>query len=70
MASTSDVAALADGVCPHCGSRFARDLKGRGFQRHLECRPKQVNGQIVLGQDGPIFCGGTADSWGKGMKSP
>lgn len=71
MASTDIVATLPNELCPDCGSPFARDLKGRGFRRHLERRPKKdpITGLIRTGADGkPMICGGTSLSWGKGEK--
>ena len=41
MAATSEVDALPGGLCPECGSGFARDLKGRRYRGHLEKRPKR-----------------------------
>ena len=70
MATTSKVDALPDGLCPECGSGFARDLKGRGYRRHLKKLPKRdKRGRVLRNKNGKeIMCGGTPESWNKGCR--
>jgi hypothetical protein len=70
MAATNNVELLPGEICPDCGGRFARDLKGIGYRRHWEARQKLgARGEIILDEDGqPVICGGTADSWDKGNR--
>jgi hypothetical protein len=69
MAATYEVAQLPEERCPDCGSGFARDLKHIGYRRHLEARPKRVNGVIQRDSRGnPVICGGSARSWNKGHR--
>ena len=70
MAATHQVSQLLEERCPDCGSRFARDLKHIGYRRHLERRPKlDPRGNVIVDNNGnPILCGGTEQSWGKGLR--
>jgi hypothetical protein len=69
MAATHEVSQLPDERCPDCGSGFAQDRKHIGYRRHLEPRPKLVNGVIQIGVNGdPTICGGTSESWNKGHR--
>ncbi len=71
MASTQEVEQLPEERCPDCGSRFARDLKGIGYRRHLERLPKRDATGVIRrdAQGNPVMCGGTGKSWGKGHRS-
>lgn len=72
MASTREVEQQLDELCPDCGSRFARDLKGSGFRRHLDALPKRdrKTQQIIKDAQGnQVYCGGTPQSWDKGNRS-
>ena len=68
MAATSEVDALPGESCPCCRGGFARDLKGRGYRRHLKKLPKRdKRGRVLRDKNGKeIMCGGTPESWGKG----
>ena len=70
MAATSEVDVLPGGLCPECGSGFARDLKGRGYRRHLEKRPKRdTRGNYRRDKNGNVvMCGGTLSSWNRGHR--
>lgn len=71
MAATNDVEQLRDERCPDCGSRFARDLKRRGYRRHLEALPKRnrTTGEEIVDDTGhKTYCGGSSNSWGKGNR--
>lgn len=61
IAATSEVDELPDGLCPCCGSGFARDIQGIGYRRHLERRPKRDSrGNILRDENGnEVPCGGT-----------
>jgi hypothetical protein len=72
MASNQEIGQLPDERCPQCGSRFARDLAGRGFRRHLKKLPQLDSKTRKPSKDADgnlIMCGGTSKSWGKGNRS-
>lgn len=72
VASNAEIEKLSDERCPDCGSGFAKDLKGSGYRRHLEKRPKRdrkTNEVLKDALGNPILCGGTPQSWGKGGRS-
>ena len=70
MAATSEVDALPGGLRPECGSGSARDLKGRGYRKHLEKRPKRDNnGNYRPDKNGNVaMCGGTRSAWNRGHR--